>query len=675
MSDKLQTKKAALNVNGLQLYILLAISFGVYINTLWNGFVYDDSIQILQNHWIRDITYLPEIFEKGVWGFRGSSMTGSNYYRPMMHLIYMLDYLLFGFAPWGFHLVNVLLHMAVCVLVFFVTKRLLREYGYSDRQDQLFMPFAVAVIFAVHPIHTEVVAWVAGVPELSFTFFYLLSFYLYMGSRCEQGSKNKRAVLFSLASFFIAMLCKEPAVTLPAALFCYDYVVKKSKDRPAGYIKRYLPYFMTIIAYLALRFSALRGFAPETHWKLSAYQIVVNTFQLFGQYLRKLVLPLNMNAMYQFRPATSIFDVDVLFGFILTAIFVLTFVTLLKKRSILSFGLILVVLPLIPAMYIPAMGRNVFAERYLYLPVFGFSLLLCLLAVWTSERQPRSSRIIALCFLCLVVVYSGMTIARNRIWKDNLTLWSDAVRKSPDEAMVHGSLGQAYFNKGWVDRAIDEYQLALKIWPDDELAHYNLGLAYFEKGWVDRAIDEYQLALKISPDYEGVHNNLGNAYYAKGLVDRAMVEYQLALKIWPDDELAHNNLGNVYYAKGWMDKAIHEYSLTLKISPDDADAHKNLGNAYYTKGLVDRAIDEYQLALKIRPDDADAHCNLGISFAAKGIPDKAIEEFRSAIRLKPGFANAHFNLGHALMNKGFKEEALKELDTAARTQAKAVGQR
>ena len=674
MSDKFQVKKSILNAQCLQLFILLLISTGVYLNTLWSDFVYDDNLQIIKNHWIRNIAYLPEVFGKGVWGFRGSSMPASNYYRPVMYFIYMLDYRIFGLAPWGFHLVNVLLNAAVCMLIFFVAKRLLWNCSETDRQELDLVPFAVAVIFAVHPIHTEVVAWVACVPELSFTFFYLLSFYFYMGFQHERGLKNKSAVVFSVASFFIAMLSKEPAVTLPAVLFCYDYVIKKSKNRPSEYIWRYLPYFMAIAAYFALRFHALHGFSPDTpHWKLSAYQNVINIFPLFVKYLGKLALPLNLNAFYEFHPSQSVLDPEVLFGLAVTVVFFIVFLILLKRRSILSFGLIIIAVPLLPVLYIPAIGRNVFTERYLYLPVFGFSLLLCLLVVRTMARHPRLSRTTMVCILCLVVVYSGMTMGRNRIWKNDFALWSDTVRKSPGEAIPHNNLGLAYSAKGWVDKAINEYRLALKISPDISLAHYNLGGAYYDKGWVDRAIEEYQHALEISPDDSDAHNNLGLSYFRKGWVDRAIDEYQHALKIMPDDAAVHNNLGNSFAAKGMLNRAIEEHRAALKIKPDYSDARNDLAAAFYnlslsylSKGLTDEALDELRTAVKFDPNDPDFHNNLGIAYSKKGLLDKGIEEFRYSIKLKSDNSEAHFNLGHALMEKGAKEEAVKELEAAAR---------
>jgi len=163
------------------IFLILLVSCAVYSNTLLNDFLYDDTGQVLENRWIRDVKYIPVIFSKSVWSFQDETVI-SNYYRPLMHLFFLLNYHVFGLRPWGFHLLNVLFHAGVSVLVFVISARLLRassnpspltENGFAG--SLLSPPFVGALLFAAHPIHTEAVAWVSGVPELSYTFFFLLS--------------------------------------------------------------------------------------------------------------------------------------------------------------------------------------------------------------------------------------------------------------------------------------------------------------------------------------------------------------------------------------------------------------------------------------------------------------------------------------------------------------------
>ncbi|HYA31272.1 MAG TPA: hypothetical protein VED67_00830, partial [Thermodesulfovibrionales bacterium] len=194
--------------------IILLFSFLLYINALVADFVYDDKYQIVDNPWIRDIRNIPIIFSGNVWSFHPVFST-SNYYRPLMHIVYMLNYHVFGLNPWGFHLVNILFHCGASVFVFLVTRKLLKEHRVTTSSVYLSPPFIAAMLFASHPTHSEVVAWIAGVPDVALTVFYLLSFYFYISFR----DGAKRGYPLSVLSFSVATLFKEPALTLPILLF------------------------------------------------------------------------------------------------------------------------------------------------------------------------------------------------------------------------------------------------------------------------------------------------------------------------------------------------------------------------------------------------------------------------------------------------------------------------
>src|SRR3989338_11160465 len=198
--------------------IILITSIGVYLNTLPNGFVYDDEFQVLKNPWIKDVRYIPEIFLSDVWAFEGKGL--SNYYRPLMHMIYMIDYYIFGLKPWGFHLTNIIFHAGVSVLVFIIASILINQShdlnpksqilksksNIQDSKSKILSPaFIAALLFAAHPIHTEAVTWVAGIPELSFTLFYLLSFYLYINPVRDK-SLNRRGSCKSIEEVAFAVI-------------------------------------------------------------------------------------------------------------------------------------------------------------------------------------------------------------------------------------------------------------------------------------------------------------------------------------------------------------------------------------------------------------------------------------------------------------------------------------
>ncbi len=590
----------------IPILILLLVSFAAYFNALSGAFVYDDKTQIVDNPWIRDIGNIPEIFSKSVSSYQSRRVT-SNYYRPLMHVVYMLNYHIFGLKPWGFHLVNILFHCSVSVLVFLIIRRFLPEHGITSSLVYLSPPFIAAMLFASHPVHTEAVTWIAGLPDVSFTFFYLLSLYLYISFR----DGAKRCYLLSILSFSVALLFKEPALTLPVILIVYDYLLKKSDETLFVRSKRYLPYVVVSGIYLLARHYALGRFAPvEFYPDLSTYGSIINILPLFREYLTSLLWPFNLNLWHTFHPISSLFEAKGMISLVVTVVFFVAAVSAYRKNKVLFFGLLLLVIPLLPVFYIKGIGWKPYAERYLYLPSVGYVLLPAVFLSWTNEKLPRAAKSISIVFIVIAGSYTVGTINRNNVWKDSFTLWSETAKKSPDSAVAHSELGLAYSSQGQLDRAIAEFQTALRLKPDYAEAHDNLAKAYGSQGQLGRSIAESQETLQLKPRDAVAHNNLGAAYGSQGQFDRAIAEFQESLRLKPDYLEAHYNLGAAYLSQGRLDRAIAEFQTALRLKPDDAEVHYSLGAAYRSQGQLDRAIAEFQTVLRLKPDDAKARRRL-----------------------------------------------------------------
>lgn len=623
MRDRLSPK------DYLPVAIVFLLAVGVYWNSLSNGFVYDDKFAVLENPWISDAAYLPEIMFHDAWGY--SLDKTSSYYRPMMLLLYMTIYHLFGLSPWGFHLVNILFHASVSALAFLVARRLLENAS----GPSLSIPFITALLFAVHPVHTEAVAWVSGIPELSYSFFYLLSIHLYLTST-KTGKISAGSYILSVVSFFLSALSKEPALTLPVLLLAYDYAFGRGPRRFADVAKRYLPYVATAGAYLALRITALGRFAPVTrHADLSGHQLLLNVFPLFARYLETLLLPTSLNAFHVFHPSVSIFEPSVLLS---SGVFLafLTFLVLSAKRAPAIFlSLLFLCVPLLPALYIPAVGENAFAERYLYLPSFGFLMLPALLLKWCGTRDQKWTKAIFAVLMLLAGAYSFGTIRRNADWRDDYSLWADTVRKSPDGSVPHNNLGNAYKGKGLITEAMEEYRIAIRLDPSNSYAHANLASTFQSQGLMENAIAEYLLAIRLNPRMPEVHSNLGVAYKSLGLLDEAMDEYRIAISIDPGFAEARNNLGNAYKLKGFVDQAVKEYEAAVRINPAYHLAYFNLGEVYHSRGALDKAADNYEAAARLAPDWELPHLRLGPLYFRKGDIERARREFEKVLAINP----------------------------------------
>jgi len=570
--------------------IIAVIAFAVYANSLGNGFIYDDHSQILQNHLIRDIKNVPEIFRRSAWTFEGAPPT-SNYYRPMLNLFYMAIYYTFGLKAWGYHLLNILFHTGNSVLVFLLASGLpgTSEHKVKAKVQEkpyplsaplltstfLSPPFVAGLLFATHPVHTEAVTWIGGLPDVSFAFFYLFSFYLYLRSGKNYGWQY----LFSVISFMLSALCKEPALTLPGILIAFDYAFRKAKVWSFDNLKRYAPYLLVTGGYFIVRFYVLGGFAPlKRLGQLNALEYVINIFPVFSRYLYKLLLPIDLNFWPVYAPVTSLFSAEGMISLSVTLVFIGGIITALKRNKVVFLCLLLIAAPLSPALYLKGIIGKLFAERYLYLPSFGFVMLMALFFSWAKEQNRKAAQVSAIILTLLIIVYSLGTITRNKVWKDEYTLFADTARKSPDSVVPRLEYGNALLAKGRFDEAIEQYQEAVKMEPMLYVIYHHLGLAFAGKNEPYQAIQQLKIALALNPDSPGIHADLGRTYLRAGFRGEALQELLSAVKLKPTAS-NHNLLGITYAQVGEIDKAAEEFRTANMLEPAEATYLRNLSEA------------------------------------------------------------------------------------------------
>jgi protein O-mannosyl-transferase len=568
----------------VMLLAILIAAFAVYANTLFNEFVYDDMMQVLQNPWITDVSFLPDIFSKSVWGFHGGQHSSSNYYRPLMNVILMVDYHMFGLRPWGFHLINVILHAANSLLVFLLVAKLFPSHRYP-----LAMPFVAALIFAVHPVHSEAVAWVCGITDISFTLFLLLALYFYILSN---GTYGKHYV-FSQVFFSLSLLSKEPAIVFPLILIAYEVTFGKRGEPVSLRAKRMAPYIGVAGLYLVGRVVVLGGFAPlGANQGYSFYERVLNMFPLFMQYLEKLVLPINLNAFHQFVPVVSLADPKAIVGLIVTLLFIAVTVVAFKKNRPVFFCLVLIALPLLPALQIKFLGESALAERYLYCPSLGFAVLLSLGSDYFAEKRQEYTAIIMAILLLLTGLYSLKTIRRNAVWRTNSSLYADMVKSSPDSEFPLNNLAGALMAEGHVDRAIEVYQsITERINPNSDRAHYNLGTALEQKGLPSEAATAYEKSLSLNPESifaDQIHFKLGRIYLDSQDIEKAVGHLRMAVRLQQENPYYHNMLGIAYGKKGWYDQAIAEFQVSIRLAPNEPSWQMNLQRAMRLKPAAAR---------------------------------------------------------------------------------------
>jgi tetratricopeptide (TPR) repeat protein len=614
----------------------LFLALLVYCTTLLNGFVYDDHFQVEQSPYVHSFRYVDKIFTTTVWSFQGLEGK-TNYYRPLMTFGYLVCNKVFQSFPFGFHLVNVLLNCVVVWLVFLTCSML-----FLDDIAAL----AAAAIFALHPIHTEVVAWVASVTELEMAIFYLASFVFFLRLGFVPAQQRAKTGILMCACFVLALLSKEQAMTLAVVATIYEHFYRSDRETTSWKTKvsRYGGFWMIAAVYLVFRVTVLGGLAPvRQHPDVSWPQAFLSAFALVGQYVAKLLWPYPLLVFYVFHKSIELSDPRVLAGIGVGALAVALFVYLWRRARNYSFAVIWIALTLAPVLNARWMATNVFTERYLYLPSVGFCALLAGGLVLLFRRfavRPGLLRwILATGATTVFVFAAGEIVARNRDWHDDLTLLSQTLTVEPHASYMRTDFGVLEWNSERKADAERDWRLALADKPDNVVALSNLGLAMVEKKRYEDAETYLQQAIALRPNYAAPHIHLARVYAAKGDNVRTEAELRRAVEIYPMSTQARNALGKFYFEAGNLAEAAVQYRASIDSLPNE-EAWDTLGDIYLREGAPGKAEEAWREALQLSTFDGHAHVSLGNVYFTSGREAEAEKEYRIVLVLDPNNADA-----------------------------------
>ncbi len=534
----------------LAIGLIALLSILIYQNSFRAGFQFDDFKAIVENASIRDIRNIPLIFR-------------TNGTRSVLFLTFALNYHFGGTSTWGYHLVNLFLHIFNGILVYLVVVGMSKAYsaGHLNKGGNSVALFS-SLLFVVHPIQTEAVTYIISRSSVLCTTFYLLSFYLFI--RARGGGREAPYIfpngagyyLFSILCFLLALFTKEVAATLPLILLLYDFVFvfRHKPESLKGRFKLrlyYLPYWMALMLFLIVRYR-LVGTLGNIEFSRSIYSNLLSGFHVMVGYLNILFFPHNQSADPNFSASTSLREPAVLLSIAIIALILIIALRRYKKNPLISFGIFWYFIALLPTSSIVSL-QDVMAEHRAYLPSIGFFLTMGMLIAKFCESRAgelsfrfSSLRMMGTLILILMIFSLG-TIKRNPVWGSNIKLWKDATKKAPLKDRVHANLGLAYEQKGLLDEAITEYKKCLRINPVNVEAIFDLGNAYHKKGWLDKAIAQYRKSISLDFQHTKSQFNLGIMLYKKGLNYEAIKAFEETLRLNPNYAEAHSNLGVVYY--------------------------------------------------------------------------------------------------------------------------------
>jgi tetratricopeptide (TPR) repeat protein len=618
-------------------YLVLILLGGVpYFNTLVNGFVYDDGFQVLKNPYLHSFKYLHQIFFTLAWSFQGTQGL-TNYYRPLMTFQYLVLYQLFGPLAYPYHLANVILNVLVVCGLYWVTARL-----YSNR----LFAFLTVALFAVHPIHTEAVAWVASAPDLQMALSILFAFWCFLRLADSEGGLWWAMQGGMGLGFAVGLLSKEPTAMLPilATIFEQFYRDDRRTTRWKTKLSRYSVLWLILGAYLWFRLHFLGAVVPVIQRpRLSWYEVVLTSIALMGQYIGKFFFPLDLSIVYPFLKSSHLSDPRVIGGLVALVVCAALFWFLWKRAPLVSFGLIWFLAMLAPVLNARWMAANVFAERYLYVPSIG----LCWILAWAGLRLWEALRERSLLWRtaalgvagAILVLGTVRTVLRNRDWRDDISLYSSALRIFPQADMVRADLGAALWNRGDHVSSEREWREALRQSPENVIAMEDLAIALHEQKRYDEAISFLNRAVALRPGYAMPHMTLGQVYTDLGEFALAEEELRKAIALNPLFPPGRNHLGELLLQQGRIAEAEEQFLASVNSMPN-FQGFDGLGDIYLARGLRDNAERAFREAILDYPYDHHAHFRLAKLCAESGRSAEAIREYKAGLETDPNNAEA-----------------------------------
>jgi len=652
----------------------------IYSNSFDCSFHLDDRNSIMENTSIRDLSDLSSLWE----------------YNPTRFIPYLtlaLNYHFHELDVKGYHYVNLVIHILNACLVWWLISLLfsspnLRNHTLAPNGKNI--AFLVALLFLSHPLATQSVTYIVQRLASMAALFYLLSLCLYLKGRLTDTKASIKYLWLagSVLAGILGLLSKENAYTLPFAMIIAELFFVQSRQ-PITYLKDYRLWMllagMTVLVFAV--YSSVsstytsgissngsaetqgRIFAPippsgGTAFTVTPTNYLLTQFRVIVTYLRLLLFPAGQNLDHDVNPSNSLLEPATLAAFILLAcLFSLSFV-LYNKHRLMSFGIIWFFLTLAVESSIVPIADVIFEHRT-YLPSMGFFVVLTTGAY--SLLADRYRKVAMMAFAGIIGVYSILTYQRNKTWKDELTLWTDVVSKSPDKARPYLNRGVAYWSQGQWEKAMTDYEKAIALNPKYfSSAYFNMGVAQAKFSAWDKAIDNHTTAIGITPNYTAAYDSRGVAYANKQEWDKAIKDFTTAIEISPGYATAFYNRGSVYSARGQWKEAIADYGKAIELDPNYLDAYCNRSVAFANIKEFNQAIDDCSRSISINPTYVKAWFNRATTYLNMGKYAEAIRDYTEAIRLAPASASAYYNRGMAYGNIGQFDKALDDYNMVIR---------
>lgn len=605
-----------------------------YHNSLGNSFHYDDLHSLVDNPHVRSLgNTLRFFYDPGTF----SAMPQARMYRPVLLVTYALNYAVGEYEPFGYHLINLVLHLVNAWLVWLLAHALLNQ-----RQGALL----AALLFAVHPVLSEPVNYISSRSSLLATFFFILAFLVLIQASVRGPSRRHYALM---AAFCLAGLgSKSIAITFAAVGAAYLTICR---PRFKAWTLLIVPSLASLAYVVGTREIVGKALGQPTRPLAEQWATQVKAYVFYAW---TSVMPVQLSVEPQFSVSGFGDSHVAIAGLALLSLAVVT-LSLRRRSSPIALAAAWSVLTLLPSSLVPL--HVLVNEHRLYLPMAGGCIGVAA-AVSAGMRLPQRGKMA----LLALALFTALTIQRNRAWTSEESVWGDAVEKGPLMARPQINLGKEYVTQGKYQEAIDASRRALAIDPSLERAHFNIGTAYLHQEETEQAIASFHRALEINPDLIEARINLGSALKEQGLYVEAVSILRKALSIADLSQIRHN-LGSTFLKHGSYDSAEVHFRAALEIDPSSRETWEGLAKVLRVDGRLQSAIDVLTEALQRWPRDVEFLLMVGDMWAAVGRDEDAAQAYR---RSGLDDATGYLRLGDQDRRRGRWDQARRHYEQSLR---------
>lgn len=609
--------------------LLVGVALVIFASAVWlywpstqGGILrMDDAEYLHQSVWWGGLTW-----SAVKWAFTCTD----SYYHPLVRLSHILDFQIWGTNAAGHHATNVLLHALNTALVFGFLWTLLGATLLTT-SERFMVALWVAVVFAIHPLQSESVAWLSARTQLLCTAFGIGSLWAYaVGAR--------RWMVWGL--YVAALLCKPTAVSLPFVMLAMDYFPLQRHERIGWW--RLVGEKAPLIALAVAASLATTITEPRDHGPMDPLVIVPLSarvsyvFVSLTHYLVKVVCPAGLSPIYpadvplvQWRVVASVLTVVII-----------TAVAIWQRRwlPVLVAAWGAYALMILPVSGFMPMGTSVMAMRYAYVAMLPVLLLIGAAGVWVWRHWAAARGVVVVFLVCELSAFGVETRLLIPEWHNDETMRRATLAEFPNSEEANRAVAIELSDQERASEALAYAQRGVQIAPQACEAHATLGRVLCQLGRFPEAIGQQEQALQINPHSADANFYLGWILMKSGKLPQAMEHYEQALRLKPNYVEAHNNLGTIFLREGRINEAIGQYEEILRITPDCYTAHYNLGMAFVLTGRIEEAVAHLEQALRIKPDYAVAHHSLGLVLEKMGRTSEANAHYQQASNLRPDYA-------------------------------------